>query len=114
MFPFTICRPEELDASQDHALVKKALATAKYTIKGGVVVSKEGQSWLRLRKDLLGGCSRAASGHGPAYGGSGGEVRESITACSSPTTRCRMPIVPNAKGDTGRLPSRTTPGGGLR
>ena len=36
-------RPEELDASLDHALVKKALATAKYTIKGGVVVSKEGQ-----------------------------------------------------------------------
>lgn len=36
-------RPEEIDASQDHALVKKALATAKYTIKGGVVVSKEGR-----------------------------------------------------------------------
>jgi formylmethanofuran dehydrogenase subunit A len=36
-------RPEEVDTSQDHALVKKSLATAKYTIKGGVVVSKEGQ-----------------------------------------------------------------------
>jgi formylmethanofuran dehydrogenase subunit A len=36
-------RPEEVDNSQDHALVKKSLATSKYTIKGGVVVSKEGQ-----------------------------------------------------------------------
>ena len=36
-------RPEEVDTSQDHVLVKKALATALYTIKGGVVVSKEGQ-----------------------------------------------------------------------
>ena len=36
-------RPEELDASQDHALVKKALATARYTIKGGIVVSKDGK-----------------------------------------------------------------------
>ncbi|MDD1748748.1 MAG: formylmethanofuran dehydrogenase subunit A [Methanothrix sp.] len=36
-------RPEELDASLDHVLVKKALATARYTIKGGVVVSKDGQ-----------------------------------------------------------------------
>jgi len=36
-------QPEEVDTSLDHALVKKALATAKYTIKGGVLVSKEGQ-----------------------------------------------------------------------
>jgi formylmethanofuran dehydrogenase subunit A len=36
-------RPEEMDTSRDHALVKKALANAKYTIKGGVVVSKEGR-----------------------------------------------------------------------
>lgn len=36
-------RPEELDASQDHALVKKALATAMYTIKEGIVVSKDGK-----------------------------------------------------------------------
>jgi formylmethanofuran dehydrogenase subunit A len=36
-------RPEEVDTSQDHALVKKSLAKAKYTIKGGVVVSKEGR-----------------------------------------------------------------------
>ena len=36
-------RPEEVDTSLDHVLVKKALANAKYTIKGGVVVSKEGQ-----------------------------------------------------------------------
>jgi formylmethanofuran dehydrogenase subunit A len=35
--------PEVVDTSQDHVLVKKALAKAKYTIKGGVVVSKEGQ-----------------------------------------------------------------------
>lgn len=35
--------PEELDASQNHDLVKKALACAKYTIKGGAVVSKDGQ-----------------------------------------------------------------------
>ena len=34
---------EEVDTSKDHALVKKALASAKYTIKGGVVVSKEGR-----------------------------------------------------------------------
>jgi formylmethanofuran dehydrogenase subunit A len=34
---------EEVDTSADHALVKKSLATAKYTIKSGVVVSKEGQ-----------------------------------------------------------------------
>lgn len=36
-------RPEEVDTSKDHALVKKALATAKCTIKSGVLVSKEGQ-----------------------------------------------------------------------
>lgn len=36
-------KTEEVDASKDHALVKKALSCAKYTIKGGVVVSKEGQ-----------------------------------------------------------------------
>ncbi len=35
--------PEEVDTSKDHALVKKSLAKAKYTIKGGVVVSKEGR-----------------------------------------------------------------------
>jgi len=34
---------DEVDTSKDHALVKKALSSAKYTIKGGVVVSKEGQ-----------------------------------------------------------------------
>lgn len=34
---------EEVDTSKDHALVKKALASAKYTIKGGVVVNKEGR-----------------------------------------------------------------------
>jgi formylmethanofuran dehydrogenase subunit A len=36
-------RPEDLDTSQDHVLVKKALSNAKYTVKGGVVVSKEGR-----------------------------------------------------------------------
>ncbi|MDD1749020.1 MAG: formylmethanofuran dehydrogenase subunit A [Methanothrix sp.] len=36
-------RPEELDTSKEHTAVKKALATAKYTIKSGVAVSKEGQ-----------------------------------------------------------------------
>jgi len=36
-------QPEEIDPSQDHALVKKAMATAKYTIKSGIVVSQEGQ-----------------------------------------------------------------------
>ncbi|MCX6672456.1 MAG: formylmethanofuran dehydrogenase subunit A [Methanothrix sp.] len=36
-------RPDEVDTSLDHALVKKALANAMYTIKGGVVVSKEGR-----------------------------------------------------------------------
>jgi formylmethanofuran dehydrogenase subunit A len=36
-------RPLEVDTSLDHALVKKALANAKYTVKGGVLVSKEGQ-----------------------------------------------------------------------
>lgn len=35
--------PEEVDPSIDHQAVKKALAVAKYTIKGGVVVSREGQ-----------------------------------------------------------------------
>jgi formylmethanofuran dehydrogenase subunit A len=33
----------EVDTSAEHARVKKALATAKYTIKSGIVVSKEGQ-----------------------------------------------------------------------
>lgn len=36
-------RPDELDTSKDHATVKKALAAAKYTIKSGVVVAREGQ-----------------------------------------------------------------------
>jgi formylmethanofuran dehydrogenase subunit A len=36
-------RPEEVDPSRDHALVKKAMAAAKYTIKSGIVVSQEGQ-----------------------------------------------------------------------
>lgn len=36
-------KPEELDTSQDHSLVKKAISTAMYTIKGGVVVSKDGK-----------------------------------------------------------------------
>ena len=36
-------KPEELDTSKDHALVKKGLAKSKYTIKEGVVVSRSGQ-----------------------------------------------------------------------
>ena len=36
-------RPEEVDPSSQHDLVKKALAVAKYTIKGGVLVSKDGE-----------------------------------------------------------------------
>jgi formylmethanofuran dehydrogenase subunit A len=36
-------KPEEVDTSLDHALVKKALAKAKYTVKGGVLVSKGGE-----------------------------------------------------------------------
>jgi len=36
-------RPEEVDASADHQLVKKALAVAKYTIKSGVLVSRDGE-----------------------------------------------------------------------
>jgi len=36
-------RPEDVDAARDHALVKKALSSALYTIKGGVVVAKEGR-----------------------------------------------------------------------
>lgn len=36
-------RPEEVDTSKDHALVKKALAKARYTIKGGVIVSRNGE-----------------------------------------------------------------------
>jgi formylmethanofuran dehydrogenase subunit A len=35
--------PEKVDPSKDHALVKKALSTAKYTIKGGVLVAKDGE-----------------------------------------------------------------------
>jgi len=35
-------RPEEVDCGKDHALVKKALGRSRYTIKGGVVVSKDG------------------------------------------------------------------------
>jgi len=35
--------PEEVDASKEHATVKKALATAKYTIKSGIVVCKDGE-----------------------------------------------------------------------
>ena len=33
----------DVDTSAEHALVKKALSTAKYTIKSGIVVNKEGQ-----------------------------------------------------------------------
>ncbi|MFB3765275.1 MAG: formylmethanofuran dehydrogenase subunit A [Methanotrichaceae archaeon] len=36
-------KPEEVDASKDHQIVKKALTKAKYTIKGGIVVSKMGE-----------------------------------------------------------------------
>lgn len=36
-------RPEETDASKEHALVKKAFGKALYTIKSGTVVSKDGQ-----------------------------------------------------------------------
>jgi formylmethanofuran dehydrogenase subunit A len=36
-------RPEDVDAARDHALVKKALSSALCTIKGGVVVAKEGR-----------------------------------------------------------------------
>jgi formylmethanofuran dehydrogenase subunit A len=36
-------KPEDVDSSLDFQTVKKALATAKYTIKGGVVVAKDGQ-----------------------------------------------------------------------
>jgi formylmethanofuran dehydrogenase subunit A len=36
-------RPAEVDPSTQHDLVKKALAVAKYTIKGGVLASKEGE-----------------------------------------------------------------------
>ncbi len=36
-------RPEELDASKEHALVKRAFGKALYTIKSGAIVSKEGQ-----------------------------------------------------------------------
>ncbi|NYT02105.1 MAG: formylmethanofuran dehydrogenase subunit A [Methanosarcinales archaeon] len=36
-------RPDEVDPSVDHALVKKAFTTARYTIKGGVLVARDGQ-----------------------------------------------------------------------
>jgi formylmethanofuran dehydrogenase subunit A len=36
-------RPEEVDASKDHQVVKKALIKALYTIKGGIVVAKDGE-----------------------------------------------------------------------
>jgi formylmethanofuran dehydrogenase subunit A len=36
-------RPNEVDPSVDHALVKKALAAAKYTIKGGALVARDGE-----------------------------------------------------------------------
>jgi formylmethanofuran dehydrogenase subunit A len=36
-------RPKEVDASKDHQLVKKALMKALYTIKGGIVVAKDGE-----------------------------------------------------------------------
>lgn len=35
--------PEEVDPSRDHALVKSTLSRAKYTIKGGTLVSKDGE-----------------------------------------------------------------------
>jgi formylmethanofuran dehydrogenase subunit A len=35
-------RPEEVDTGKDHQLVKKALSRAKYTLKGGIIVSKDG------------------------------------------------------------------------
>jgi formylmethanofuran dehydrogenase subunit A len=36
-------KPEEVDTSKDHQMVKKALALAKYTIKSGVLVSRDGE-----------------------------------------------------------------------
>jgi len=36
-------KPDEMDPSIQHDLVKKSLATAKYTIKGGVLVSRDGE-----------------------------------------------------------------------
>jgi len=36
-------RPDDVDPSVDHAVVKKAFTTAKYTIKGGMLVAKEGE-----------------------------------------------------------------------
>ena len=36
-------RPEVVDPSIQHDLVKKALAVAKYTIKEGVLVSRDGE-----------------------------------------------------------------------
>jgi formylmethanofuran dehydrogenase subunit A len=36
-------RPQEVDASKDHQVVKKALIKALYTIKGGIVVAKDGE-----------------------------------------------------------------------
>ncbi len=36
-------KPEEVDTSKDHQQVKKAMSTAKYTVKSGVLVSREGE-----------------------------------------------------------------------
>jgi formylmethanofuran dehydrogenase subunit A len=36
-------RPNEVDPTKDHNKVKKALMDAKYTIKSGIVVAKEGE-----------------------------------------------------------------------
>ncbi|OPX77020.1 MAG: dihydroorotase [Methanosaeta sp. PtaB.Bin039] len=36
-------RPDEIDPSRDHALVKAALAKARYTIKGGTLVARDGE-----------------------------------------------------------------------
>ncbi|HWQ20555.1 MAG TPA: formylmethanofuran dehydrogenase subunit A [Methanotrichaceae archaeon] len=36
-------KPEEVDPSKDYKLVKNALSSAKYTIKSGLVVSKDGE-----------------------------------------------------------------------
>jgi len=36
-------KPEEVDPSKEHQLLKKAMSTAKYTIKGGMLVAKEGE-----------------------------------------------------------------------
>jgi formylmethanofuran dehydrogenase subunit A len=36
-------KPDEVDTSKEHQIVKKAMSTTKYTIKGGMLVAKEGE-----------------------------------------------------------------------